>query len=164
MNFITPMKKQLKNFLTNRFILKSIEKKFKSRTENLSEIRKLTEDFLISNKVSKEDRDKIILAIDEACTNKIKHAYHYNSSKEILISFEINNQMFKAEISDWGEKFEPENIPIPNVNENYKAQKKGGYGMYLMKKLMDKVEYKFLENGENKIILLKKVTFESNGK
>lgn len=111
-----------------------------------------------------EDRENIILAIDEACTNKIRHAYNFNPSMDILISLEIKGKFFHAEISDWGEKFDPEKIPVPDLNENYRNQKKGGYGIYLMKKLMDKVEYKFLINGENKIILIKRINFTNNEK
>ncbi len=164
MNFIKLTKKLSINSSHPGCKLKSakIRKTFKSKTENLSEIRKFTEDFLISNRVIKEDRESIILAIDEACTNKIKHAYHLASTYDILISLEIENQLFIAEISDWGEKFDPEKIPMPDINENYKNQRKGGYGIYLMKKLMDKIEYKFSKDGENKIILQKKIKFEKD--
>lgn len=139
-----------------------VKKTFKSITGNLSEIRNFTEDFLISNRVIEEDRENIILAIDEACTNKIKHAYHLDPTNDILISLEIKDQLFIAEISDWGEKFDPDIIPVPNINDNYKNQRKGGYGIYLMKKLMDKIEYEFSKDGENKIILQKEINFEKD--
>ncbi len=144
--------------------MKSIERTFKSRTKNLKDIREYIQNFLSSNKASREDIEKIILAIDEACTNKIKHAYKYNPDGDILISLELKDEIFKAEISDWGEKFEPEKIQIPNIQENYKSQKKGGFGIYLMNQLMDVVEYKFLDEGENKIILMKKIQFVNNEK
>lgn len=144
--------------------MKSIKKIFKSRTKNLKVIREFVNNFLISNKASKEDSEKIILAIDEACTNKIKHAYNYYPNGDILISLAIEDKIFKAEISDWGKKFEPKNIQVPDLRENYKNQKKGGYGIYLMKQLMDIVEYKFLDEGENKIILMKKIHFGKDEK
>jgi serine/threonine-protein kinase RsbW len=138
-----------------------VNKVFTSKTENLSEIRKFVENFLEVNSVSLQDKEKIILAIDEACTNKIKHAYNFDGSKLISITLEIKDKIFIARISDWGKSFEPTQIPVPDLEENYKSRKKGGYGIYLMKKLMDQIEYKFLESGENVIILKRKISFNN---
>lgn len=136
---------------------------FKSKAENLVEIRKFTEDFLVVNGVSLDDIEKIILAIDEACTNKIKHAYKNNPSKEIIIKLELSNNLFTAQIVDFGIPFEPDKVPLPDIDHNYKSSKKGGYGIFLMKKLMDEVNYEFLDSGENILTLKKFVKLDSNG-
>ncbi len=141
----------------------SISKTFASETKSLSEIRKFIEDFLKTHKVIEEEREKIILAIDEACTNKIKHAYHFNSSMKILVKLKIKKDNFIAEIIDWGEPFDPDSIPIPDISENMKNRKVGGFGIFLMKKLVDDIEYKFNSTGENILILRKKIRFEHNG-
>ncbi len=136
---------------------------FKSKAENLVEIRKYTENFLSSNGVSLDDIEKIILAIDEACTNKIKHAYKNDPTKKIILKLELSDNLFTAEIVDSGLPFEPDKVPLPDIDLNYKSGKKGGYGIYLMKKLMDEVKYEFLDSGENIITLKKFVKLDSNG-
>lgn len=114
-------------------------------------------DFLSSNNVSKEDMEKIILAIDEACTNKIKHAYKFDETQDIILKLKFIDDKFIAEISDFGLPFNPEEIPVPNLKENYINKKSGGYGIFLMRQLMDSVDYEFNPDGENKIILTKKL-------
>lgn len=136
---------------------------FKSKAENLVKIRKYTENFLSLNVVSLEDTEKIILAIDEACTNKIKHAYKNDPSKEITLKLELSNNLFTAQIVDFGIPFEPDKVPLPDIDHNYKYDKKGGYGIFLMKKLMDEINYEFLDSGENILTLKKFVKLNSNG-
>jgi serine/threonine-protein kinase RsbW len=132
-------------------------KTFKSQTKNLILIREFVMDFLSSNNVSKEDMEKIILAIDEACTNKIKHAYKFDETQDIILKLKFIDDKFIAEISDFGLPFNPEEIPVPNLKENYINKKSGGYGIFLMRQLMDSVDYEFNPDGENKIILTKKL-------
>jgi serine/threonine-protein kinase RsbW len=66
---------------------KTNEKKLvvKSRTENLSQIRNFICDFTSDMGFSTEAIDNIMLAVDEACTNIIKHAYKSYPDGEIII-------------------------------------------------------------------------------
>lgn len=136
-------------------------KTFKSQTKNLILIREFVKEFLSSKNISNEDLEKIILAIDEACTNKIKHSYKFDESKDIIIKLNFSGDEFTAQISDFGLPFDPEKVPVPNLRENYVNKKSGGYGIYLMRQLMDEVKYEFSPLGENKIILKKKVHFQN---
>ncbi|MGB9665145.1 MAG: ATP-binding protein [Ignavibacteria bacterium] len=136
-------------------------KSFKSQTKNLILIREFVKDFLSSKKISNEDIEKIILAIDEACTNKIKHSYQFDETKDIIIKLKLINSEFIAEISDFGLPFNPEKVSVPNLDENYINKKSGGYGIFLMRKLMDEVNFEFTPTGENRIILKKKVNFQN---
>lgn len=136
-------------------------KTFKSQTKNLILVREFVKDFLSSKNISDEDLEKIILAIDEACTNKIKHSYKFDESKDIIIKLKLSDNEFTAEISDFGLPFDPEKVQVPNLKENYINKRSGGYGIFLMRKLMDEVIYVFTPTGENKIILKKKVNFQN---
>jgi len=158
MNFIRLMMKLFKilNLVRNK-LKDSRTKTFKSQTKNLILIREFVKDFLASKNISNEDVNKIILAIDEACTNKIKHAYNCDETKDVIIKLKLSENEFVAEISDFGLPFNPEEVPIPDLKENYAQKKSGGYGIYLIKKVMDEVKYDFNQDGENKIILKKKV-------
>ena len=88
-----------------------------------------------------DDVNNIALAVDEACTNIIKHVYSYDTDKEIDIVVSMKKPEFEILIEDRGKHFNPNQVPVPNMKEYMSHYKRGGLGMYLMKKLMDKVEY-----------------------
>lgn len=127
----------------------------KSRTENLVEVRKITEDIALSLGFSEDSIGKIILAVDEACTNIIKHAYHFSSEGEIIISFYFDGNKLTISIQDYGSHFDPEKIPEPDIKEYYKQKKSGGLGMFLIKKLMDEVKYSTTSGNLNQVTLIK---------
>lgn len=139
---------------TSNNILKE-QLSIKSRTENLSEVREFTERFARHVGFSDDIINKIILAVDEACTNIIKHAYKNSPDGDILISFTFEKNKLSISILDNGNHFEPYKIPEPDIKEFYKQKKSGGLGMYLMKKLMDEVIYSTSSGNFNQVTLVK---------
>ncbi len=107
---------------------------------------------------SEDVTGKIILAVDEACTNIIKHAYKYSPNGNIIISIKFADPKFEISITDEGNHFNPASIPEPDIKEFYKQKKVGGLGMYLIKKLMDEVQYSTLTENKNQVILIKYLT------
>ncbi|MCX6136058.1 MAG: ATP-binding protein [Ignavibacteriales bacterium] len=98
-----------------------------SKTEHLSEVRDFVSDAARRFGFADEEVSNIALAVDEACTNIIKHAYHFASDKDI---------------TNKGQHFEPDKVAMPDMKEYLSKYKRGGLGMLLMRKLMDKVEYR----------------------
>ncbi|MGQ9644467.1 MAG: ATP-binding protein [Ignavibacterium sp.] len=129
----------------------------KSRTENLSKIR----DFVSSNAseagFNKDEIDEMILAVDEACTNVIKHAYKYSTEGDIRIEIQFNKSAFTITIEDDGISFNPDVVPAPDLQKYYREHRVGGLGMYLMKTLMDNVEYQSEPGKFNRVSLTKKL-------
>jgi len=136
---------------------KTGELRVKSKTENLSEIR----DFVSANAsaagIAPANIDNIILAVDEACTNIIKHAYKLSPQGEIIIKIDYDEEKFTITIIDYGKSFEPERVPRPDLQKYYREHKVGGLGMYLMKSLMDDVEYISIPGEYNQVLLSKKI-------
>jgi anti-sigma regulatory factor (Ser/Thr protein kinase) len=87
------------------------------------------------------------LAVDEACTNIIEHAYGGEGKGEISISTEIVKEGLVVSLHDWGIPFNPGKLPMPKIGAKLKDVKPRGAGVYLIRKLMDKVEYEFGPNG-----------------
>lgn len=127
----------------------------KSSTDNLSIIREFTKASAAECGCSDELTGKIILAVDEACTNIIKHAYKYSSSGDIDISIKHSKSKLIISITDSGEHFNSDAVPMPNLAEYQKQKKSGGLGIFLMKKLMDEVNYKILKDNRNQVELVK---------
>jgi len=134
-------------------ILKN-ELTLESSTDHLSEVRNFVEVNGIRVGLNKQTIAHISLAVDEACTNIIKHAYSNDLTKQIKIKIKTSENKFTVIITDSGKHFDPNKIPEPNIEKNQKMKKGGGLGMFLMKKLMDEVHYNPKVNG-NELILIK---------
>ena len=130
-------------------------KRIPSRTENLLEVREFVGSAARGFGFSEEDIANITLAVDEACTNIIKHAYRYATDKEIEVSIHQNNRTFEIRIYDSGTAFDPSALKPPDLKEHMGHQRRGGLGVYLMKRLMDKVEYYFNPGKRNEVRLIK---------
>ena len=81
--------------------------------------------------------DATVLAIDEACSNVIRHAYEGAADKDIVLSIGIEGDTLSLTIQDFGKKFDLSRYKSPDLDE----PAEGGYGVYLTRELMDEVEY-----------------------
>lgn len=130
----------------------------KSSTDNLSLIRDFTKTAAAESGFSDDTIGKIILAVDEACTNVIKHGYNYSPEGEIIISAKFEDTTFTISITDEGTRFTPGVVPDPDLKEYHKQKRVGGLGMFLMKKLMDDVKYVNLAGNKNQVVLIKHIS------
>jgi serine/threonine-protein kinase RsbW len=106
------------------------------------------------------DVGKIELAIDEACTNIIKHAYRYNPDGIIEIRLSMQQgaektRKFIVEILDSGVSFDSSKYTAPDMTEYFRKLRHGGLGIVLMKKLMDEVEFGPSVGDRNTIRMIK---------
>lgn len=129
----------------------------KSRTENLSEIRDFVKRTAEASGMIQDNIDKIMLAVDEACTNIIKHAYKSFPDGEINITISYSGKKFTVKIKDFGNSFEATSIPEPDLQKYYHEKRVGGLGMYLMKTLMDEVKYISVPGKYNEVLLSKNI-------
>jgi serine/threonine-protein kinase RsbW len=132
-----------------------LSKRIASRTESLVEVREFVDTAARAFGFSEEDVANIILAVDEACTNIIKHAYHYAVDQEIEISIFPGTRSFEIRIYDNGKAFDPSSVRTPDLKDHIGHKRRGGLGVYLMRRLMDKVEYNFIPGKRNEVRLIK---------
>lgn len=125
-----------------------------SSTDFLADVRNFVEMTGLRIGLEKRTIAHIKLAVDEACTNIIKHAYNGASNKNIKIKIDTSPKKLTVTITDNGKSFDPELVSDPNIEQSQKMKKGGGLGMYLMKNLMDEVNYKTNSSG-NKLLLIK---------
>jgi serine/threonine-protein kinase RsbW len=135
--------------------VKTNKLKVKSKTENLSIIRDFINSSAADAGLKADVIESIILAVDEACTNIIKHAYKSFPDGELIIKTKSTLNRFIISITDFGNSFEPEMIPEPDLQKYYRQRRVGGLGMYLMKTLMDDVKYKSIPGKYNEVLLSK---------
>ena len=126
-----------------------------SKTERLIAVRDFVSTAAREFGFSDEEISKIALAVDEACTNIIKHAYRFDPGKKLTISVKRGIGAFEISIRDTGKQFNPTDLQPPDMKEYLTHFRRGGLGVYLMKTLMDKVEYNFEPGKPNEVRLTK---------
>jgi serine/threonine-protein kinase RsbW len=161
MKSLNQKKKQLRNFQKNNTV-KTKKLTVKSKTENLSAIRDFVSSYVAEAGIAQDVIENIILAVDEACTNIIKHAYHSVPDGEIIIKLKTTGSKLIVSITDFGNSFAPEKIPEPDLQKYYRQRRVGGLGMYLMKTLMDDVKYNSVPGKFNEVLLSKNIKVEQS--
>lgn len=97
------------------------------------------------------------LAVTEAVTNVIEHAYAGDADQRIELAIEKDGECFIVAITDSGQvKFDPASKADPDMKEYMSQCRVGGLGLFLMRKLMDQVEYSSDDN-HNRVRLVKKI-------
>ena len=87
---------------------------------------------------------EINMALIEACINAFEHS---KSKENIYITYSIDGDTLTIKVGDKGEGFDSEVVAIPNIDEKINSQHKRGWGLQLMKELMDTVEFESSEAG-----------------
>lgn len=93
-------------------------------------------------------------AVDEASTNVVKHAYH-SEGGFFEISCDLQSGYIVITIKDHGKEFDPQTVPVPDIDTDLEHRQIGGLGIYMMRKMMDEVNYSY-EDGKGNILVMKK--------
>ena len=94
----------------------------------------------------------ITLAVDEACTNIIKHSYELDTSRRIEMSADLLPEGgIQFRLTDYGRECDPKALG----EFQYDNQKPGGLGLFLMNRIMDRVEFDASEGGCTRLRLVK---------
>jgi len=86
------------------------------------------------------------LSIDEAATNIIKHAYR-DKEGPITMRVVVKKNSMTVILIDQGKFFDPGRVQNPDLNRYVDIGKKGGLGIFIMRKLIDEIEYRHTEEG-----------------
>ena len=126
---------------------------FIATKDQLKNIRAFVKSFLNEKDFSKDEIEKIILAVGEASMNIVQHAYKGgNEDKTIKVEIEIKEKKLFVHLFDQGKPAVPENIKPRDL----KDIKPGGLGSFFIGEIMDEV--KFMSKGKdwiNHLVLTK---------
>ena len=126
-----------------------------SSTRNLARVRDFVEERAKQTGVDPNTINQIVMSVDEACTNVIKYAHKYNDKFKINIEVFHLDKKFKVVITYKGMEFNPNDIENPDMEEYFAKFKVGGLGIPMIKKLMNKIEYKRYKPNVNSLTLIK---------
>jgi putative Holliday junction resolvase len=106
--------------------------------------------------------DDISMAVIEAATNALVHGNKRDESKKVRAVFEKRGREIVITVTDEGSGFDPDKVPSPVDECN--LLKDCGRGIYIMKQVMDTVEFEFAKTGGTTIRLAKRIDRDSNGR
>ena len=118
-----------------------------SEVEYLHRFRKFTE-VLLRTQLSTPEREDIRLAVEELGRNAIEWGNRYDRDKRVRLSFSTLPDRIVFRIEDEGEGFihrdlrDPSKDPLRHMNLRREEDKRpGGYGIFIVRKIMDEVEF-----------------------
>jgi len=95
------------------------------------------------------------MAVDEACTNIIEHAYGGENIGTIQVTCIVEPGLCKIIVVDEGKQFDPTSVPEPKLDAKLEDIRPGGIGLHLMRQFMDEVRFEF-EEGRNTLTMIKR--------
>lgn len=91
------------------------------------------------------------LAVNEAASNIMKHAYHGRSDQWIDLEGEAFSSRVLIRLHHLGEPFDPATAPLPALD----GSRESGFGVYIITRSVDEVHYYRDERGRNCVALVK---------
>lgn len=124
------------------------------KVEHLPDILAFVEDACQQAQVDADLVFDLQLAVEEACTNVIEHAYQ-GAGGALRINFETRNGDVVITLHDQGKAFDPATIGPPDTGLPLQKRPAGGLGLHLMYQLMDDVRFSFVPDG-NTLVMVKR--------
>jgi anti-sigma regulatory factor (Ser/Thr protein kinase) len=128
--------------------MKKRKVEFSSHTGNLALMRKFVRGFLDAYPFSEKERTLMVLGVDEACTNIIRHAYNLADDQPIALSLEARRDCVCMRLRDYGCQTPPEMMQ----GRAHDLIKPGGLGLHLIRTAFDKVDYVLKRRGTELVL------------
>lgn len=112
--------------------------RFTSDPAKLKAVRDALRDFLAAQQLDESERELLVLAVDEACANIIRHAYQNCPGKPVLIRMERRADCLRILLRDFGKKCDPESIQGRPLDQ----PRPGGLGVHLIHLAFHEVSYR----------------------
>jgi serine/threonine-protein kinase RsbW len=101
---------------------------------------------------------QVQLAVDEAATNIIQHGYDQHAPGDIDLSWKVDGGQLVVTLRDRGRRFNPDDVPAPDITSPLEERQPGGLGIYLMSRLMDTVRFEFDDQEGNLLTMTKRIS------
>jgi serine/threonine-protein kinase RsbW len=128
-----------------------------NETANLACVREFVLTSLRKTRLPDVEHGKVVLAVDEAVSNIMRHAYEDFSrgTRKIMVEFAADEEKVAFCLRDSGKEFDPTCIDSPNILEHVRQGRRFGLGLFLMRRVMDEVKFVFRAGIENMLTMVK---------
>lgn len=122
--------------------------------DRLDEVRRFVEESIRVAGIDHSTISDLVLAVDEAVTNIIVHGYQKQPGP-LEVEIENNGRSLFIYLKDQAPKFDPCSHLSLNLEETLEKDTPGGFGLHLIKRIADELEYEFDSSGRNVLALTK---------
>lgn len=123
---------------------------FTSNVEFLEEVEDITSKIAAEVGFDESSADDLSIAVTELFNNAIHHGNNNDETKNVSIRYIFNGNKLCISVQDEGPGFIPDKIKDPLAPENLLAD--SGRGIYLVKMLMDRMDFNITPGGSEIII------------
>jgi len=128
---------------------------FPSELEVLDSVDKTSLKYCALAGFDEQTASMISMAAIEAVTNAVMHGNELAGDKKVVVRYEWKPGEFSITVSDEGEGFDLAEVPDPTDPEHFMAS--SGRGIYIMRQVMDSVEFDISKARGTKVKLTKSV-------
>lgn len=142
--------------------LKMNELLIDAKVENLDKVLEFLNSYLEEAQCPAKIQIQMEIAVEEIFVNIAQYAYEPEKTGKALINLEnTDSSRIVVQFTDWGTPYNPLEKEDPDITLSAEDREIGGLGIYMVKKSMDHIWYKY-EDGKN--ILSIEKCFESKKK
>lgn len=123
-----------------------------AKADQLKLVRALIDQAARNMEFSERAAADVVLAVDEACQNIIRHAYGPDETGDIRVSVWHNPGTMVVELRDFAAPIDPSKVRPRDLDDI----RPGGLGTYLMASVMDRIEYLPPPGGKGNLLRMTK--------
>jgi len=127
---------------------------------HLAQVRQFVETAALALGAPADIADALVLAVDECATNVIEHGYGGRGGQlevEIRRDGRAVDAVLIVVLRDNAPLFDPTQLPQPDVSRPLEERPVGGLGAFLVRQLVDRVDYRVTARGGNELTLVKRL-------
>ncbi len=121
-----------------------------ARFKYLDKVRSFAEEYASQCGLGSAETYQVQMAVDEAFTNIVEHAYGGECDETIECACEVTAEGLVITMRDCGVPFDPDQIPDPDLKASLQDRQIGGLGLFFIRQYMDDVEFLFDMDEEEK--------------
>lgn len=129
-----------------------LEHRFPARAPVLCHTRSIVRDCLLNVGCPSVTVDDVVLAIDEACQNIIRHAYCGDSDQEIVLYISCHESELEIQLRDFAPAVSPDCMKPRDLDDI----RPGGLGSHLIQEIMDEVSISPSVHGQGNVLRMTK--------
>jgi sigma-B regulation protein RsbU (phosphoserine phosphatase) len=128
------------------------EVRFTSRPDQLKHVRSVVREVLEQTGCDDESRLKIVLALDEACTNVIRHAYGGDEDGDIVLQISRERDDLVFRVRDFADPIDRSRVRPRDLDDI----RPGGLGVHFIYEIMDQTTFLDPPDGDGNLLVMRK--------
>jgi serine/threonine-protein kinase RsbW len=129
---------------------------FPGRYESLASIGQFVRAQALQSGLDEKSVYQVEMAVDEACSNIIEHAYGIENEGEISLTCRNSMEGLTVILRDSGRPFDPKTVDVPELTAELEERESHGLGLFFIREWMDKVQYDYKPGVGNVLTMFKR--------